>query len=149
MDRRLYEASLTGNTTTLEKLLDEDELILDKTLAANALETPLHKAALRGHVEFAAQILLLRAELAHELNSQGLSPLHLASANGHVGVAKEFLKLAPDSISKRDREGRTPLPTAAAKGRVRVLEELTRHKPELIGDVTSRGPRGRRFFIFA
>ncbi|XXG73116.1 hypothetical protein AAC387_Pa07g2084 [Persea americana] len=139
MDRRLYEASLTGNTTSLQKLLDEDESILDKTLAANPPETPLHIAALRGHVEFTAQILRPRPELAHELNSQGLSPLHLASANGHVGVAKEFLKLAPDSISKRDREGRTPLHTAAATGRVSVLEELTRHKPELIGDVTSRG----------
>lgn len=135
----LHEASLTGNTTSLQKLLDEDELILDRTLAANAPENPLHIAALRGHVVFAAQILCLRPELSHELNSQGLSPLHLASANGHVGVVKEFLKLAPDSISKRDREGRTPLHTAAAKGRVSVLEELTHHKPELIGDVTSRG----------
>lgn len=140
MDRRLYEASLIGNTSSFQKLLEEDELILDRALASiNAPENPLHIAALRGHVEFTFEILCRRPELAHELNSQGLSPLHLASANGHVGVVKEILKVAPDSVSHRDREGRTPLHAATAKGRIEVVKELTRHKPELIWDVTSGG----------
>ncbi|KAL7180442.1 hypothetical protein ACSBR1_043611 [Camellia fascicularis] len=62
MERRLYEASLTGNVQAFEALLEEDTLILDKiTLTSSSFDnenqTPLHIAALRGHSDFSKALL--------------------------------------------------------------------------------------------
>ncbi|XP_059642553.1 ankyrin repeat-containing protein BDA1-like [Cornus florida] len=130
MEQRLYEAAMDGNITSLHELLQEDRLLLDRVILYCFNETPLHVAALRGHVDFVKEIVARNPELAGELNSQRLSPLHLASVKGHVEIVKALLLVNGEMCLALDRDGRNPLHLAAIKGRVSVLKELVRVRPD-------------------
>ena len=71
MDKRLYEAALAGSATSLLELLREDELILHRALVASISDTPLHIAAILGHIDFAREILAHKQDsiLAHKQDS--------------------------------------------------------------------------------
>ncbi|GMQ08206.1 hypothetical protein CsSME_00052042 [Camellia sinensis var. sinensis] len=88
MERRLYEAFLSGNVQALEALLEEDTLILDRVTLMMGFdnETPLHIAVLRGHSDFTKALLSRNPELATELDSLWNSPLHLALAKSHIDI---------------------------------------------------------------
>ncbi|XP_059638976.1 ankyrin repeat-containing protein At5g02620-like [Cornus florida] len=124
MDRRLYEASLSGSVPLLNTLMQEDELILDRALVTCFHETPLHIAAMRGHLGLTQALLRRKPKLATELDSHGHSPLHLASAEGHVEIVRELLYINSDVCNARDQDGRTPLHLTAMKGQVGVIGEL-------------------------
>ncbi|RWR90185.1 ankyrin repeat-containing protein BDA1-like protein [Cinnamomum micranthum f. kanehirae] len=132
MDKRLYEAALAGSATSLLELLREDALVLDKALVACVSDTPLHIAAILGHVDFAREILNQKREFAFELNSQGFTPLHLAAAKGYIEIVKELLQTdsSGDICLVRDGDGRTPLHSAAIKGRLTVMQKFLQAKPE-------------------
>nr|GMD42225.1 ankyrin repeat-containing protein At3g12360-like [Ipomoea batatas] len=121
---------LDGNTVALQQLLANDELILERITVTRFDETPLHIAAMRGHVEFAAAILERNIELASELDSRKMSPLHIASVKGNVRMVKLLVWACPEMCVARDRYGRNPLHLAAMKGRVGVVKELLRTRPE-------------------
>ncbi|XP_059640418.1 ankyrin repeat-containing protein ITN1-like [Cornus florida] len=139
MDRRLYEASLCGSVPALNKLMQEDELILDRVSVTCFHETPLHIAAMRGHVGFTQALLIRKPKLATELDSLGHSPLHLASIEGHVEIVRELVHVNMDVCDFRDLDGRTPLHLAAIKGRVGVIEELNRTRPKSAHERLGRG----------
>ncbi|XP_059639401.1 ankyrin repeat-containing protein ITN1-like [Cornus florida] len=124
MEQRVYEAAMEGNTTSLHELLEEDGLVLDRVVLNCFKETPLHVAALRGHLDFVKEILARNSELAGEIDTRGMSPLHLASAKGHVEIVKALLLANSEMCHARDRDGRNPLHLAAMRGRVNVLKEL-------------------------
>lgn len=142
MEKKLSEAALQGNATTLGQLLEEDPLILDKIIASCISETPLHTAATLGHLKFVKELLRRKPELAAELDSQGCSPLHLAAAKGHADVVKELLSVGGEVGSVRNTDGRTALHVAAIKGRAAVLAEMVRVKPELTQVRTDRDETG-------
>ncbi|KAL8035980.1 hypothetical protein ABFX02_12G129600 [Erythranthe guttata] len=144
MEKRLSEAALEGNVSSLLQILEEDPLILDKIIVACISDTPLHTAATLGHLSFVKELLSRKPELAAELDSHGCSPMHLASAKGHVAVVRELLTSADggESVCVRNMDGRTPLHVAAIKGRAEVLAELVRVKPESTRDRTDRGETG-------
>ncbi|KAL7180434.1 hypothetical protein ACSBR1_043603 [Camellia fascicularis] len=87
MERRLYEASLSGNVQALEHC-SRKTLILDRVTLMMSFdnEMPLHIAALRGHSDFTKALLSRKLELATELDSLWNSPLHVASAKGHLDI---------------------------------------------------------------
>ncbi|KAJ4957600.1 hypothetical protein NE237_024711 [Protea cynaroides] len=128
MERRLYDAALEGDEALLLELLQEDTLILDREIPSG--DTPLHIAAMLGHVTFAKEILSRRPKLAGEFNFQRRSPLHLSSAKGHLEIVKHLLPINPSVCLARDEDGRTPLHLAAMKDRIEVLNELLKAKPE-------------------
>ncbi|XP_042521228.1 ankyrin repeat-containing protein BDA1-like [Macadamia integrifolia] len=133
MMKRLYEASLSGSLTSLIELIEEDHLILDRVMIITYFnETPLHIAAMLGHVEFAREILRRKPELATELDSESSSPLHLASAKGNLEMVKELLGINPDVCCLTDHDGRTPLHLAVIKGRIDVMKELIQARPKVI-----------------
>ncbi|XP_028096719.1 ankyrin repeat-containing protein ITN1-like isoform X1 [Camellia sinensis] len=139
MDRRLYEASLSGSVADLENLEGEDPLILDRVSLTCFDQTPLHIAAWRGHSDFTRALLSRKPRLASELNSARCSPLHLASAEGHHEIVQHLLDVNDDVCEVHDEDGRTPLHLAAMKGRVEVIEMLTRARPESIRQKLGRG----------
>ncbi|KAF8401043.1 hypothetical protein HHK36_014346 [Tetracentron sinense] len=139
MERRLYEASLHGNVASLRELMQEDELILDRVSVTCFDETPLHIAAMRGHVDFTRALLRFKPKLAAELDYRRCSPLHLASAEGYVVIVRELLSICPDACVFRDQDGRTPLHLAAMKGREEVLEVLLHVRPEVTRITTDHG----------
>ncbi|KAM7515711.1 hypothetical protein LguiA_005294 [Lonicera macranthoides] len=132
-EKRLYEASLKGDVQSLKELLQEDELILEHRVPITCFnETPLHVAALKGHVDFARAILEEKPDLVTELDSRGRSPLHLASANGHVEMVKFLVTVDPNVCFTEDEDGWTPFHLAAKKGQVEVVKELVQARPEVM-----------------
>ncbi|KAJ4835563.1 hypothetical protein Tsubulata_042452 [Turnera subulata] len=137
--KRLYEAAVNGDVQSLNQLVKEDQLILARVSLTSFDETPLHIAAMLGHLDFARALLHHRPDLAAELNSQGSSPLHLASTSGFIEIAKVLISANPDMCVARDEEGRTPLHLAVMKGRVDIIEELVRARPEVVRYTGDRG----------
>ncbi|KAA8540259.1 hypothetical protein F0562_024178 [Nyssa sinensis] len=139
MERRLYEASVRGNVAALKALMEEDELILNRVSLTCFHETPLHVAALCGHVDFTRALLSRKPKLATELDSLGRSPLHFASAQGHAQIVRELLLVSTDVCQIRDQDGRTPLHLAAMNGRVDVIREFIRARPESTREPLDQG----------
>ncbi|XP_049378167.1 ankyrin repeat-containing protein ITN1-like [Solanum stenotomum] len=123
-EKRLYEAAVKGDVRVLQELLQQDALILDRLTLTCFNETPLHIAALRGHIEFVRLILAQNPQLAAELDWRKSSALHIASAKGHLHIVKMLLLVNPELCLVCDRDGGNPLHLAAIKGRVEVIKEL-------------------------
>ncbi|XP_060179662.1 ankyrin repeat-containing protein At5g02620-like [Lycium barbarum] len=140
IEKRLYKAAIEGNVGVLQELLQEDALVLDRLTLKSFKETPLHIAAMRGHIEFVRLILNGNQHLAAELDFQNSSALHIASVKGHIEIVKDLLAVNPEMCLARDRDGRNPLHLAAIKGRVEVIKELIQIKPdEALGMITNNG----------
>ncbi|KAG5523232.1 hypothetical protein RHGRI_035151 [Rhododendron griersonianum] len=116
--RRLKEACLSGSVATLDALIEDDELILDRvsSLLGFYSDSPLHVAALRGHLDFTKALLRRKPKLATELDLQRRSPLHLASAEGHVEIVQELtieyllgIKSVKDRANVKNQNGFTAL----------------------------------------
>ncbi|KAJ9538144.1 hypothetical protein OSB04_030877 [Centaurea solstitialis] len=125
----LFDASLEGNVTLLQTLLQQDPLILDRVTVNRCDNMPLHVASMLGHVDFVNEILSRKPQLATESDSQRRLPLHIASAKGHVEIVKVLLSAHPETCLARDRDGRNPLHLAAIKGRYEVVKELLQAQP--------------------
>ncbi|KAL7232078.1 hypothetical protein ACSBR2_010151 [Camellia fascicularis] len=128
--QKLLKAAIEGDTPSLEEIHTQNPLILNRVTVGCFDETPLHVAALRGHVEFATKLLCLHPELAQVLDSQGSSPLHLASAKGYIQIVKLLVAAKPEMCTVLDRDGFNPLHLAAIKGKVEVLRELVGKMPQ-------------------
>ena len=88
-EKRVYEASVTAVT--------------------GFNETPLHVAAMLGHLDFTKYLLTQKPDMTMEVDSRGRSPLHLASANGYDELVSILLLANSDACLIRDEDGRTPL----------------------------------------
>ncbi|KAI3715650.1 hypothetical protein L6452_22636 [Arctium lappa] len=128
-ERLLFDASLEGNVTLLQTLLQEDPLILDRVTVNRCDDMPLHVASMLGHIDFINEILSRKPQLATESDSQLRLPLHVASAKGHVEIVKVLIAAHPETCLARDRDGRNPLHLAAIKGRYDVVKELLQAQP--------------------
>ncbi|KAL8064271.1 hypothetical protein ABFX02_01G079600 [Erythranthe guttata] len=139
---KLFEAAMEGSVSSLQKMLNEDPLILDRFSINCFSDTPLHVAAMLGHVDFVKEIVRTRPHLVNESNSHRSSPLHLASAGGHLDVVKAILSVGDHrSCLARDRNGLTPVHLAALKGHIEVMKTLLRAKPEAAQVATEYGRR--------
>lgn len=128
--RMIREAAIKGNVNSLDELLHEDPLILDRFIAGCFTETPLHIAAMLGRLALAKAILSRKPELPKELDFEGASPLHLATASGHVELVKELLLVNPEMCLAQNQDAKNPLHIAVIKDRIEVLKELVPAKPE-------------------
>ncbi|KAL7154990.1 hypothetical protein ABFS83_03G042700 [Erythranthe nasuta] len=139
-ETKLFEAAAKGNINSLQKLLKDDPLILDRVVVNCFSETPLHVAALLGHTDFVKEIIKAKPEFtSDQLNPHQSSPLHLASAKGHIDVVEALLSVETRTCLARDKNGLTPVHLAALKGRVEVMKILLREKPEAARVTTCRG----------
>ncbi|KAL1532601.1 ankyrin repeat-containing protein BDA1-like [Salvia divinorum] len=127
---KLFEAATQNSITSLQQLLIDDPLILERALVNRFNETPLHVAAMLGHVDFVREIIGLQPQLVNELNSQLYSPLHLAAAKGHAGVVKALLSVDNHACLGRDRNELLPLHLATTKGHIEAMKLLLEARPE-------------------
>ncbi|XP_039170112.1 ankyrin repeat-containing protein ITN1 [Eucalyptus grandis] len=139
MESEIYEAAVKGNVHSLRQLLGKDKLLLDRIMIGNHTETPLHIAAMLGHLEFVEEVLARKAELAREQDSQRSTPLHLAAAKGYLNIVTNLLRVNPEICFVRDKYERNPLHVAAMKGHVDVLEFLVRARPDAAHSVIEHG----------
>ncbi|KAG6657187.1 hypothetical protein CIPAW_04G072700 [Carya illinoinensis] len=128
----VYEASLNGCVSTLNTSIQRDAMLLHKISLTSFAETPLHIAALLGHVEFTGALLSKKPNLANEVDSLGRTPLHLASAEGHTEIVKLLLPTNAEICLVCDEDGRIPLHLAAMRGRMEAMKELLFAKPDSI-----------------
>ncbi|XP_039166444.1 ankyrin repeat-containing protein BDA1-like [Eucalyptus grandis] len=139
MESELYEAATKGDVPSLLELLKKDKLLLDRTVFGNHIETPLHIAAMLGHLDFVEEVLAQKPELVSEQDSQSLTPLHLAAAKGYLNIVASLLRVGPEICFICDKYGRNPLHVAAMKGHVDVLELLVRARPFAARSVIEHG----------
>ncbi|KAJ9688027.1 hypothetical protein PVL29_013986 [Vitis rotundifolia] len=138
-EKRLYETSVDGNVNSLKQLMAEDPLALARASVTCFDETPLHIAAMLGHLDFAKALASHKPDMAMAIDLQGRSPLHLASANGHIEMVNMLLSLNSNICLICDEDGRTPLHLAVMKGHVEVTRELVRARPEVTGHKLDHG----------
>lgn len=142
MDSLLFKAAKDGSTEALLKLLESDPLVLER-VATTTADTPLHVAAMLGHLDFAKEVLKHKAnavEYVKELNQQGYNPIHLAAANGHVIVVEMLLGVSHELSYLRGRGGLTPLHYASIKGRADIISLLLSRSPLCVmEEITERG----------
>ncbi|KAJ9688053.1 hypothetical protein PVL29_014010 [Vitis rotundifolia] len=138
-EKRLYEASVDGSVNSLKQLMAEDPLALARASVTCFDETPLHIAAMLGHLDFAKALASHKPDMAMAIDLQGRSPLHLASANGHIEIVNMLLSLNSNICLICDEDGRTPLHLAVMKGHVEVTRELVRARPEVTGHKLDHG----------
>ncbi|KAI3921449.1 hypothetical protein MKW98_013383 [Papaver atlanticum] len=132
MERKLYEASMSGDVTTLMELLEEDPVLLNRVTTSFEFENPLGIAAMCGHVEFAVRILRRKPELATQADQKGLRPLHLAAQGYNVSMVKVLIEENPDVCSLTDQNGRTPLHLAAMRDGTEIMKILIQKQPKAI-----------------
>ncbi|KAI4352836.1 hypothetical protein L6164_007050 [Bauhinia variegata] len=92
--------------------------------------TPLHRAALLGHLEVVRKLLEQHPASAIEWNTKGYLPIHLASKKGHVSVVKEILNKVTwlDPIDLLKQKGQNILHMAAKNGKHEVVKFIPREK---------------------
>ena len=81
---------------------------------ANDGRTPLHAAALTGHVDTARLFLEKGADI-HARDEEGRTPLHRAALQGHREMVAFLLARGADRAA-RDKQGRTPLQLTDERG---------------------------------
>ncbi|KAI3691081.1 hypothetical protein L2E82_49298 [Cichorium intybus] len=140
METKLYEASLTGDVQALNALLRQDQLTLDRLSLTAFNETPLHVAAMRGHLHFATVLLTQKPKLAVALDNQRRTPLHLASANGKLEMVQELIRVGSREVCCfRDQEGLTPLHLAALNEHLEVVKALVKANPQAAKEIPATG----------
>ena len=137
--RELYQASINGCVSTLNKLIQRNPLILSIVSLSPLSGTPLHIASLLGHLEFCQVLLERNPSLANEVDSEGRIPLHLASAEGHTEIVKALLLTNPETCLTRDKDDKLPLHFAMMRGRMGTIKELTSARPDSIENFTDDG----------
>ncbi|KAK3440428.1 hypothetical protein EUGRSUZ_B00705 [Eucalyptus grandis] len=137
MESKLYEAAMKGNVSSLLELLRKDKLLLDRVMTGNHTETPLHIAAMLGHLDFVEEVLARKAELAREQDSQispeicfvrdkyKRNPLHIAAVRGHVDVLECLVQVRPDAARSVVEHGQTILHLCVKHNRLEALKLLT------------------------
>ncbi len=149
----IFRSARFGYLLCVKNLLDADA---DPNARDRSDGTPLHYAAMEGHVEV-AKALLDRGADPNARDFLGFTPLHYASVYGHVEVVKLLLERGADpnlrtvsgetplhmavehcavlrlllqhdaDPNARDKHGKTPLHYAAISGARCSVELLLRH----------------------
>ncbi|XP_022851780.1 ankyrin repeat-containing protein BDA1-like [Olea europaea var. sylvestris] len=125
MENMLFEAAAEGNVNSLKKLLQEDPIILDRVIVNSYSDTPLHVAAILGHIDFVVKVLLPADPLmclARDRN--GLTPLHLAAIKGWIETVKQLVQANRDAAQVIVGQGQTILHLCVKYYQIEALKHL-------------------------
>ena len=118
----LHLAAAASNGAVLRFLLDLQGTLSLVNKPDHNLGTPLHDAALNGHMN---QVTLLMDRGAiFSSTKTGFSPLHYACKNGHLSVVKNLLHRHSFQMHYVTRNGDTALHVAARNGHAAIVKLL-------------------------
>ena len=129
---RLHLAAMTGDCATIERLLEDEELMLDVDVQKDVDgTTPLHSAIIVGNTPAVACLIRLGANV-EAVGNNGVTPLMMASTTGRIDIVTVLLDArAEDGLGvdlDLDRAhafaGNTALHFAAEMGHVAVVRAL-------------------------
>ncbi|KAF2295986.1 hypothetical protein GH714_035549 [Hevea brasiliensis] len=103
MGDRLKEAAGAGDINELYALISENANLLEDVDEKPFVDTPLHVAASAGHIEFAMEIMNLKASFVRKLNQDGFSPMHLALQNDKKQIVLWLLDMDKDLVRVKGR----------------------------------------------
>ncbi|XP_021739466.1 ankyrin repeat-containing protein BDA1-like [Chenopodium quinoa] len=131
---RLYDAALKGDVHSLNNLLQEDALILERCIIERGCYTqsPLHVAAKMGRLEFVKTILKKNLSMCFAHDGDGMTPIHVAAIHGQVGVLETFNRENPQAIREHTKSGETVLHLCVKHNKIDALELLLNCKNELL-----------------
>ena len=119
---KLVRVSKEGNANEVKRLLSVGMADVDCVDDVNG-ETPLYKAACRGHKDVVQMLLKGGADPNRATNYGYMVPLHTATTWGHHGVVQVLLDGGAD-INKASSTGDTPLLLGVANCHRDVVELL-------------------------
>ena len=118
----LHLAAATNNGAVLPLVLDVQGTVSLVNIPDENLCTPLHDAALHGHLK---QVTLLMDRGATFTSAKdGFSPLHYACQNGHLSVVRKILERHPFQMHYVTKNDDTALHIAARSGNAAVVKHL-------------------------
>ena len=130
MERESEDDTATLNSKLLQAAGDGDAGLVCNLLQQGANveawdifgDTPLHRAAVRGHLEV-VKYLLSRDDVDANMRNRGNNtPLHEAAYYGRLDVVKYLLSRDDVDANARDGGGDTPLHDAARSGHLDVVK---------------------------
>ncbi|KAK7852030.1 ankyrin repeat-containing protein bda1 [Quercus suber] len=119
----LYNASMSGSTTPLYRLIHNDPRLLAVELDSHK-RCPLHLASAEGHVDIVRALLHANSNACLIRDQDGRIPLHYAVIRGGVEVVKEFIITRPDSTQVMLDGGETVLHLRVKHNQLEALKLL-------------------------
>ncbi|XVF52528.1 hypothetical protein PTKIN_Ptkin05aG0025600 [Pterospermum kingtungense] len=140
MDNLLRNAALNGDVNKLYQAIAKNPGVLEDVDKIPYVETPLHIAASRGHINFAVEIMRLKPCFSKKPNEQGWSPMHLALEHKQRDTVLRLLETeeGADLVRVKGRDDVTPLQRVVQQGDLRLLKEFLYVSPYSIIDATNQ-----------
>ena len=117
----IHDAAKKGNLAGVQAELDKG---VDVNASGNG-QSPLHLAAIMGHVEV-AELLIARGADLEGTDKHGNTPLHYTAHRGSKETAKLLITKGADLNVKRD-DGNTPLDNATQYKHTEIIDLLRKH----------------------
>lgn len=131
----LHWAAFCNQTHELANLIPNDRNI-DTVLTQNK-NTPLHIAALNGHIEFVTALLEYPQNF-DLLNSHVESPIHLAVKSGNIEILNKLIEKGAN-ITNKNTDGDTLLHSAARYGHIELITSSSLSGHLFINSVNKNG----------
>ena len=117
----IHDAAKTGDLAGVQAELDKG---VDVNAIGNG-QSPLHLAAIMGHVEVTELLIASGADL-EGTDKYGNTPLHYAAHHGRKETTKLLITKGADLNVKRD-DGNTPLDNATQYKHTEIIDLLRKH----------------------
>ena len=117
----IHDAAKKGNLAGVQAELDKG---VDVNASGNG-QSPLHLAAIMGHVEVTELLIASGADL-EGTDKHGNTPLHYTAHRGSKETAKLLITKGADLNVKRD-DGNTPLDNATQYKHTEIIDLLRKH----------------------
>ncbi len=117
---QLHHCAENGFTSSVKRLLSIRNINLNVKDVNES--TPLHWAALSGHVEI-GRLLLQNGADVNVKNNYGSTPLHIAASHGHVDILHLLVENGAN-LEAQDNEGWRALHSAVLNGHLPFIQEL-------------------------
>ena len=117
----IHTAAKNGDLAGVQAELDKG---VDVNASGNG-QSPLHLAAIMGHVEVTELLIASGADL-EGTDKYGNTPLHYAAHHGRKETTKLLIAKGVD-VNAKDEDGETPLDLAIKKNHTEIADLLRKH----------------------